>query len=364
MVGFTVRSPEGAPVTRVRALIDGRPVEGGGSTAGGADVRGFTLPLPARDCEITILAENKNAVSTPAIVHVKTQAAASAISTSTPGALTTPSSLSAAAILKPKLYVLAIGVGKYAQPDHDLVFPAKDARDFAQAMKAQGGGLYREVETRIVTDDEATKDNVLDGLEWIERQTTSRDVAMVFLSGHGDNDPDGNYYFLTHDFDGERWKRTAVSYSDIQSTLRDIKGKALFFVDTCHSGDVDGAATRRKGGGADINILVNDLTSAENGVVVFTASTGRQSALENNAWGNGAFTLALLEAVTGKDRGSVPPGHDAEAVMGLIQHTGKATITSLDAYLAERVKQLTGGKQTPTTTKPQTVPDFPVAAVH
>ena len=33
----------------------------------------------------------------------------------------------------------------------------------------------------------------------------------------------------------------------------------------------------------------------------------------------------------------------------------------LDLYLSERVKELTGGKQTPTTVKPQTVPDFPMA---
>ncbi|MFN3605361.1 MAG: hypothetical protein ACK4UJ_11695 [Leptonema sp. (in: bacteria)] len=32
----------------------------------------------------------------------------------------------------------------------------------------------------------------------------------------------------------------------------------------------------------------------------------------------------------------------------------------LDAYIAEKVKELTKGKQTPVTTKPNTVPDFPV----
>lgn len=33
----------------------------------------------------------------------------------------------------------------------------------------------------------------------------------------------------------------------------------------------------------------------------------------------------------------------------------------LDLYVSERVKELTRGRQTPTTTKPATVPDFPVA---
>lgn len=33
----------------------------------------------------------------------------------------------------------------------------------------------------------------------------------------------------------------------------------------------------------------------------------------------------------------------------------------LDLYLSERVKELTKGEQTPTTTKPQTIQDFPIA---
>jgi hypothetical protein len=33
----------------------------------------------------------------------------------------------------------------------------------------------------------------------------------------------------------------------------------------------------------------------------------------------------------------------------------------LDLYLSERVKELTGGRQTPTTAKPDTIPDFPIA---
>jgi len=40
---------------------------------------------------------------------------------------------------------------------------------------------------------------------------------------------------------------------------------------------------------------------------------------------------------------------------------GKITINMLDLCLSERVKELTKGQQTPTTTKPQTIQDFPLA---
>lgn len=39
-------------------------------------------------------------------------------------------------------------------------------------------------------------------------------------------------------------------------------------------------------------------------------------------------------------------------------------INMLDLYLSERVKELTGCKQTPTTTKPQTIQGFPIAVRH
>ncbi len=195
---------------------------------------------------------------------------------------------------------------------------------------------------RVLADQKATKDDILDGLEWIQRETTSRDVAMVFLAGHGVNDPAGIYYYLPVNADTDRLKRTGVSFSDIKNTVASLPGKAVLFVDTCHSGNVMG--TRR--GTADITAVVNELAGAENGVVVFASSTGRQYSLEDASWGNGAFTKALVEGVSGKAD---------------YQGKGRITVNMLDLYLSERVKELTGGKQTPTTTKPQTIPDFPVA---
>ena len=50
----------------------------------------------------------------------------------------------------------------------------------------------------------------------------------------------------------------------------------------------------------DLNEIVMDLSSAENGVVVFAASTGKQYSLEDPQWENGAFTEALIEGLSGK----------------------------------------------------------------
>ena len=49
-----------------------------------------------------------------------------------------------------------------------------------------------------------------------------------------------------------------------------------------------------------------------------------------------------------------------EGINGKADYTGKGRITTnmLDLYVSERVEDLTRGKHTPATAKPQTIPDF------
>ena len=331
-VKYSVRTSSDAPMKSLKILIDGRPMEATRKIEESADnsneevIKTVEIKVPEKDCTVTLLAENKFGTSVPASLdlHWKGKVADDA--------------------LKPKLYVLAVGVSKYNNPDFNLNFAAKDATDFATSLEAQKGKLYREVVTKIIIDENATKENVLDGLEWIQKQTTSRDVAMIFLSGHGLRDGSGDYYYIPANFDLKRTRSTGILFYEVQKTVSDIAGKVLFFVDTCHSG---GAAGKTKGIENDINKIVNELSSTENGAVVFSASTGKEFALEDPKWEHGAFTKALLEGLSGKAD---------------IQKTGRITVNMLDLYLSERVKELTDGAQHPTTSKPPSVPDFPILA--
>jgi WD40 repeat protein len=331
-VRFRVRTPTAEPVTRVKTLVEGRPTGERQLVQEAAQASGerqLTVSVPPRDTEISIIAENRFAASVPATVRVRWSGTAN----------------NEAFVIQPKLYVLAVGVSQYANPNYSLGFAAKDAQDFAAAMSNQKGLLYRDVIVKVLADAAATKDEILDSLDWIRKETTSKDVAMVFFAGHGINDQNGSYYFLPHNTDVQRLLRTGVPFTDIRTTVQSLAGKTLFFIDTCHSGNVLGD-TRRRDLASDLNGVINELASAENGAVVFAASTGNQYSLENETWNNGAFTKALVEGINGR-----------------ADYTGKGkiTINMLDLYLSERVKELTGGRQTPTTAKPRTVPDFPVA---
>jgi WD40 repeat protein len=328
-VRFEVRSPSGEPVTNVKVLVDGRPI-GRGLTIKEIQkdqgIQATKVSIPEKDTEISIIAENRNAASEPATVSLKWSKKVKEDEF----------------IIKPKLYVLAIGVSKYEDKNLTLQFAAKDAKDFAESLLKEKGGLYRDVVVKVLTDEKATKDEIIDGFEWISKETTSNDVAMVFLAGHGINDSGGVYYFLPVNANLERLRRTGVPFTEMKNTVTSLAGKTILFIDTCHAGNVMGA----RAVAPDITGIVNELASAENGAVVFASSTGKQYSFEDPTWGNGAFTKATVEGINGK-----------------ADYTGKGkiTINMLDLYISERVKELTKGKQTPATAKPKTIPDFPLA---
>jgi len=323
---YRIQSKLNTPLKALHILVDGRPLD---SARGlkrtrnkSSGLHELTITLPERDLKLSVIAENRFGNSVPATAS-----------------LNWTGKKQQTFVIKPKLYLLAIGVSDYKDDNLDLNFATKDANDFANTMKKHGKKLYREVVVKKLPN--ADSDSVLDGLDWLRDEVTSKDIAMLFMAGHGVNDADGDYYFLSSDANTNRLRRSAVSYFDIKKTLTSLPGKTIAFMDTCHSGNVMGG--RR--GVADINAVVNDLSSAENGVIVFTSSSGKQYSLENSKWGNGAFTKALVEGLSGKAD---------------YTKDGTITINQLDLYLSERVKKLTGNKQTPTTTKPQTISDFPI----
>jgi WD40 repeat protein len=241
------------------------------------------------------------------------------------------------------LYVLAVGVAEYARKDYNLGLAAKDARDFAAAMAQQEGRLYKRVIVKTLTNRDATRAAVLRELDTLRNTVTGNDVAMVFIAGHGMNDSTGNYFFLPHDGQHERLASTAVPQAALVSGLSKLKGKTILFVDTCFAGNALGAlakVTRATEG------LINDLSSSENGVVVFASSTGHEESEEKDEWGNGAFTKAVLEGLSGKAD---------------FTRAGRVTYAALNLFVSEEVTRLTSGRQRPVFISPRGIPDFALA---
>ena len=245
--------------------------------------------------------------------------------------------------IKPKLYILAVGVSKYRDNSLNMQYAAKDAADFVNIMSKQKGKQYSDVVTKLLIDEEGSKHNILDGLDWIQNETTSSDVAMIFFAGHGVKDNTGNFYYMPADVNFDQLRTTCVSYVDIKQSIVAITGKVILFMDACHSGVMGDTGSAFAG----ITRITNELTSAKNGVVVFT-STGQQNSFEDPAWQNGAFTKALVEGLAGKAD---------------LFSQKEISFKMLDLYISQRVKELTKGQQSLSVFIPVPVSDFPIACV-
>ena len=343
-IRYSLRSPSGLAISELTALVDGRPLAAFEPPSGVRDTSDteVNLPLtglPQRDLTLSLVARGGGLESTPASVRLKFKGA--------------PQHAPAGNVAKNastvSLYALVVGVGKFKDKSiNGLEWAGKDARDFAAALKLQEGRLYSKVDVKLLAEEDADNGSILDGLTWLQRQVSQGDVGVLFLAGHGVTDPSGDYYYVPYNARIETvaglplpTRGSSVPDTEIAHTLKRLAGNAIFFFDTCHSGNATGISFR----GLDYNKLINEIAGSANAIVL-ASSTGSESSLESEKWQHGAFTMALLEGIAGK---------------GLHYDPGVVTIDELNVYVKRRVKELTEGLQHPVDLKPKEARDIPFA---
>ncbi|MCL4745666.1 MAG: caspase family protein [Burkholderiaceae bacterium] len=340
----------GQPATGVVVRVDGRPAEVVRShlpsMQDGSSVGRLVLRLPERAERITVMAASGQQLSEPVQVDIEwTRPVAPAVA---PAAAPAAAPSSAASLpAQRRLIVLAIGVSKYRKSAYStLRFAAKDADDFAAALTAQHGRLYSSVQSRVLTDALATRAAILESLAWLQSVVQPEDTAIVFLAGHGINDPSGRYHFLGYDADVAQPSTTAVGESEFRGALTRLRGRVLLFADTCYAGGIVGTGAAAA---SEFARMASSLSSPESGVVVFAASTRQQESLERDQDRNGLFTKVLLEGLSG-----------SADLLG----QGQVTHQGLGYFLAQTVRQRTAGAQTPVYVSPLGNTDFALVALR
>ncbi|MCP4678778.1 MAG: hypothetical protein GY854_25480 [Deltaproteobacteria bacterium] len=332
-------SPNSEPITDIWLLVNGRPIGNKwkmkpkkvyrryvSKTSAEVDME---IPLAMGTNRITVMARNQYTRSEPVSIEIERH-----MDTPTrPGAL-----------YRPNLYLLSIGVSTHRASGYDLDFADLDAAAVTKTLKKQEGKLYKKVLSKTYTNRKATKRNIINGLNWLYRETTQNDVAIIYIAGHGFKDSKRNYYFFPYDGKESNLEGTAVKWTEFQKVLENLPSKIILMADTCHSGAVTGKSRGRRR--ATIYEALRQLVDAGTGVVVLTSSTGKERSWEARRWKHGAFTKAFLEGLTRK----------ADVNKDKI-----ISVKELDLYITERVKKLTNGNQHTTTEIPRTLPDFPIA---
>jgi uncharacterized caspase-like protein len=200
---------------------------------------------------------------------------------------------------RPRMFVIAIGVSDYVMPDWKLQFAAKDARAFADAIKAAASGIYADVQVRLVPQEQATRAGIAAAFAEIKGVVKASDVFVLFVAGHGRTvESTGTYYFLPRDltFEGGRSVEDGIGQDTWQAWLKQIPAqKSILVFDTCESA----AAAGLTRGGVERETAIDRLRYAT-GRSVITAA--RQAAYEGYQ-GHGVLTYAILDALTQKERG-------------------------------------------------------------
>jgi len=247
-----------------------------------------------------------------------------------------------------QLWFFGVGVSEYEIMTQNLEYAHKDAIELSKAFKKQEGKLYSKVNTRVLTNAEATEKNIRVEMNDFLKYASSQDVIVLFVAGHGVQDNDQALYFMSHDADMKR-PYTGMEIDKFRRVLdsRPINQKALLLLDICHAGTMG----PRRRGRVTIDDAIQQLSDGT-GTVVLASSTGSQSSLEDESFGggHGAFTAAVLEALKGS----------GDSLAG--DRNGFVSLQELISYTSRRVPELTEGMQHPTVPSLENVRDFPLSA--
>ena len=255
-------------------------------------------------------------------------------------------------------YALLIGVGNCKYPNWSLPVTVKDVEAIKSFLINPDlcGYIDNENYLRFLCNEQATKQNILDNLNWLQQQAKNDPEAtiLVYYSGHGWLDKSiQNYYLIPHDTSPVKLQKTALPATEFNNALQQISAqKLLVIIDSCHA---QGMATAKETEELELpenfsqtalpKNLIEELRKGR-GRAVFTSSTGEEKSYYREEMS--IYTEHFLEALHG---GGNKPGDKFVTVSNLMNYVGKT--------VPESAQQL-GRKQTPIFDFSQTE-DFPVA---
>jgi Caspase domain len=206
-------------------------------------------------------------------------------------------------------WALVVGIASFSDARLNLKFTNKDATSMAALLKDPAYGKFATDHVKLIADTDATTVNVRAGLNWLARNATQNDLAVIYIATHGtsrDQDTAGANYMVTFDTDVKSQDglySTAIPLVEISNVVRTrLRAlKAVVILDTCHS---QGALSQTVTVPASLSPQMADHIREGTGRFVMGASQVEESSYESPKYGHGLFTYYLLQAM--KDRKDSP----------------------------------------------------------
>jgi hypothetical protein len=256
---------------------------------------------------------------------------------------------------KSNLYMLGIGIDQYKNPRYNLNYAVTDAESLIGFLKSGSTGIFNAIDAKVITNQLATKTNILAELNRISEKINETDVFILFYAGHGvmsegTADVPKDYYLALTDVvqmygNDQVLSEKGISAVELREWCKNIKAqKQVILLDACQSGGATEVFAMR---GASEEKAIIQLAQST-GVFLISSAGAEQFATEYEVLKHGLFTYALLEGLGGKADGG--------------SKDGKITIKEIEAYLNDLIPELSqkykGSVQFPNTWSKGM--DFPV----
>jgi WD40 repeat protein len=265
--------------------------------------------------------------------------------------------------VKPRIFAIVIGSSDYANDDLDLTYAAKDAQDFAAALKMSSGNLIggsNIVMTLLTTNQPKelwpTKENIKKTFEKYSNEAKARDYLVVYMAGHGVNSggDSGDFYYLTctasegQITNPQTKSNDAISSAEFTEYIKKVPAlKQVMIVDACHSGTLTSSfgKTEQSRLMDSEEVRAFERMKDRTGLFLLAGSAADAVSYETTLYGQGLLTYALLFGMKGAAL------RDGEYI----------DVLDLFQFAAKKVPQLAadiGGIQRPEVRVPSEVESF------
>ncbi|HEY8031556.1 MAG TPA: caspase family protein [Methylocella sp.] len=239
-----------------------------------------------------------------------------------------------------RVHLISIGIDHYDDATiQQLRFAGSDAARFVKALQDKAGSSVEIVSQTLLRNADASREAILTKLNETIAKADPGDSILLFIAGHGIQTADKNYYLATSATRKDDIPNTSLRWSDLSGALAKAHSRIAVFLDTCQSGaaGTDFFAPND----ASVSAL---LDRAPSGILIFSASKGRELSEESADHGGGVFTSSVIAALSDlkTDR----------------NRNGVIEASELYASVKRAVVEATQGRQTPWFARNDMVGDF------
>lgn len=195
-------------------------------------------------------------------------------------------------------WAVVVGISEFKNPKWNLLYPAKDAQDFANYLIKDANFAADHV--KLLTNAKATRENIMTvlGSNWLPNNAKPGDVVLIYFASHGTSakqDIARKNFLLAYDTDPSNAFATGIEMQDLARTIkrRLNSDRIVIILDTCHSGSAEPGAKSLL---QNMSFSNADLIQGT-GQLIIASAEDNQIAHDSLRYKNGIFTKHLIDGL-------------------------------------------------------------------